>query len=159
MNVLVISDKHGDIENLNKVFNTKIEFSLIIHLGDYFRDAQRIEEIYPNIKVEYIYGNSDFMIGEVFAEKTLEINGVKLFLTHGHRYSVKWDYSKLYTKAEELSVDALLFGHTHIPYIEDRGSYKIINPGSLTDSSGEDGESYAVLEIVDKKINAKIFRI
>ena len=48
--------------------------------------------IFPAIPFEYIYGNSDFMIGEIPAEKNLEFFCKKIFLTHGHRYSLNWGY-------------------------------------------------------------------
>jgi hypothetical protein len=43
-------------------------FDMIIHLGDYLRDAEDLENEYPNIKVEYVYGNCDFMVGDTPSE-------------------------------------------------------------------------------------------
>ena len=45
---------------------------MVIHLGDYFRDADRLNNLFPNIRFEYVYGNSDFMIGNVPMEKVLK---------------------------------------------------------------------------------------
>src|SRR5687768_15935908 len=114
MKILVISDTHGETDKAKEAIEKNRDIDLIIHLGDYFRDAQKLSDLFPEIPVEYIYGNSDFMIGDVPAEKTLELDGKRIFITHGHRYSVKWDYNRLHKKAEELHADVLLFGHTHI---------------------------------------------
>lgn len=77
--ILVISDTHGDIEKARDVIRKNKNVSLIIHLGDYFRDAQKIRDEFPDIPIEYIYGNSDFMIDDTPAEKLLEYEGKKDF--------------------------------------------------------------------------------
>jgi uncharacterized protein len=157
MKIIVIGDTHGDIEKAEEAISKNKDADLIIHLGDYFRDAMRLSEIFPDIPMEYIYGNSDFMIEDVDAEKLLEYSGVKIFLTHGHRYSVKWGYEKLHEKAKEMNVDLLLFGHTHIADIIKNGSYSLINPGSTSDPRGNDyNETYAIIEIEGKEINSKL---
>jgi len=156
MKILVISDTHGEIDKAKEAIEDNSDIDLIIHLGDYFRDAQKLSDLFPAIPMEYIYGNSDFMIGDVPSEKLLEYKGKKIFITHGHRYSVKWDYEKLYKKAEETGADILLFGHTHVAELIKRDKYTIRNPGSTSDPRGEENESYAILEIKDGKLEAKI---
>lgn len=156
MKILVISDTHGDTNKAEEAIRTNKGINLIIHLGDYFRDAQKLSGLFPNIPIEYIYGNSDFMIEDVPAEKMLEIDGKKIFITHGHRYSVKWDYDKLYRKAEELQADLLLFGHTHIPDIVEKGRYFVLNPGSTSDPRDDSDESYAIIEIDNGRVAPKI---
>jgi len=158
MKILVISDTHGDIKKAEEVITkNKKDIDLIIHLGDYFRDAQKLSTIFPDIPIEYIYGNSDFMIENVPAEKVLEYYGKKILLTHGHRYSVKWDYSKLEKKAEEMHLDILLFGHTHVADMIEKAGCYFINPGSISDPRSDSSESYAIIEIKDGKVNPKLY--
>lgn len=89
MKILVVSDTHGDTDKAEEAIRyNKDSISMIIHLGDYFRDAQKLAEMFPEIPIEYIYGNSDFMIDGVPAEKMLNVCGKRIFMTHGHRYSV-----------------------------------------------------------------------
>ena len=156
MKILVFSDTHGDTGHAEEIIRNHDNIDLVIHLGDYFRDAQKLSSIFPHIPFEYIYGNSDFMIGDVPAEKILELNGKKILITHGHRYSVNWDYSKLHKKAEETKVDMVLFGHTHISYMEDRGKYILLNPGSISDPRDDKGESYGLITLDDKGIQPVI---
>jgi putative phosphoesterase len=156
MKILVISDTHGDIENVKKILANNDECEMVIHLGDYFRDALKLQELFPNFSYEYVYGNSDFMIGDIPIEKIIEVEGVKIFITHGHKYSVKWDFEKLYRKAENENVQALLFGHTHEAVFENKGNYFILNPGSTCDAKGMESESYAILEINNGEIKASI---
>ena len=156
MKILVISDTHGDIEKAREAIEDNPDLDLIIHLGDYFRDAQKLSDFFPHIPIEYIYGNSDFMIGDVPSEKILEFNGKRIFITHGHKYSVKWDYNKLCSKAEEMNADILLFGHTHIADMVRKKEYLLVNPGSISDPRDGEGESYLILEIDSKKVKTKI---
>jgi uncharacterized protein len=156
MKILVISDTHGDIDKAKNVIEDNCDIDIIIHLGDYFRDAQKLSDMFPDIPFEYIYGNSDFMIEDVPAEKTLEYGGKIVFITHGHRYSVKWDHSRLNKRAVEVNADLLLFGHTHIAEIITENKYILLNPGSISDPRGEENESYAIIEIDNDIINAKL---
>lgn len=156
MKILVISDTHGDTNRAEEAIRSNKEIGLIIHLGDYFRDAQKLSSLFPSIPMEYIYGNSDFMIDDVPAEKVLDVCGKKIFITHGHRYSVKWDYDKLFKKAEELHADMLLFGHTHVPDIIAKDSYYVLNPGSTSDPREASDESYAIIEIDNGNVVPKI---
>jgi putative phosphoesterase len=159
MRILVISDTHGDISKAEEAIKSNKDIGLIIHLGDYFRDAMKLSSMFPEIPFEYIYGNSDFMIENVQAEKLLDICGKKIFITHGHRYSVKWDYEKLFRKAEELSADMVLFGHTHCPDIVTRGRHFILNPGSTSDPREDSDESYAIIDIDNDQVKPRIYRI
>jgi phosphoesterase, MJ0936 family len=156
MRILVLSDTHGDTNKAEEAIRRNKGINLIIHLGDYFRDAQKLSNMFPEIPIEYIYGNSDFMIEDVPAEKMLEIDGKRIFITHGHRYSVKWDYDKLYKKAEEMNADVLLFGHTHIPDLIEKGKYYVLNPGSTSDPRDDSNESYAIIEIDSGKVEPKL---
>lgn len=156
--ILVISDTHGDTSLAEKVLEKHQDVDMVIHLGDYFRDADRLHELYPKIHFEYVYGNSDFMIGDVPMEKILEIEGQRILLTHGHRYSVKWGVDRLHTKANSENIQLLLFGHTHIAQLVHGPGYIILNPGSISDPRGEDDESYAIVVIDHAKINVELMK-
>lgn len=160
MKILVLSDTHGHTSKAEKAIKANREVDLIIHLGDYFRDAQKLSATFPEIPIEYIYGNSDFMIeNNVPAEKIIEVCGKRIFLTHGHRYSVKWDYERLISKAQEQNADILLFGHTHIPELIVNDRFYLLNPGSTSDPRADSDESYAIIEIDNDHVNPKICRV
>ena len=48
--------------------------------------------------------------------------------------------------AEKYDVDAVCFGHTHIPYYEEKNGIKYFNPGALKDNR------YGVLLIENKEL-------
>ncbi len=156
--ILVISDTHGDTTLAEKVIKKNQDVDIVIHLGDYFRDAYILNELYPGIRFEYVYGNSDFMIGSVPMEKVLEVEGQRILLTHGHRYSVKWGLEKLKDKAYNDNIQLLLFGHTHVSQVTHGAGFIILNPGSISDPRGGDEESYAIVIIDNKKIDVELKR-
>lgn len=149
--LLVFSDSHGSIDNCEEVINRfKYKVSGIIHAGDYARDAEDLESIYPDIPVYYVHGNTDY-ISRAPGEITFEIDGVRIFLTHGHEYYVKQEvhsgYRTLLNKAKIMEADLCVFGHTHVPVTELNLGVTLLNPGSIR-FNGE----YAVVEIEKGKV-------
>lgn len=159
MKVLVISDTHGYIYNARKAIDRNPGVQMVLHLGDYYRDALQLSQLYPNIKLEYVYGNCDMGVSGVCAEKVIEIEGKKIFMTHGHRYSVKWDHSRILEKAEENRADLVLYGHTHVSLIDSMKNILIVNPGSISESRSDRPESYAVLDISNGRISTDIIYV
>lgn len=159
MKVLVMSDTHGYIYNARRAIDRNPDVELVIHLGDYFRDAVQLSQLYPNIKFEYIYGNCDFGIQNFSTDKTLEIMGKRIFITHGHRYSVKWNYDNILDKASAEKAEVVLFGHTHVSVIDYVKNTLVINPGSISESRSSKPESYVILEITDEDIKSDIIYV
>ena len=103
---------------------------IVIHLGDYERDADIVRREFPEIAVYNVCGNCD-MVPSAPAEDTVPLGPVKAFITHGHLYGVDWgDYSRLGYAALERGAAIAMFGHTHEAANEDFGSVKLLNPGT-----------------------------
>jgi putative phosphoesterase len=156
MKVLVMSDTHGDIFNARQAIVSNADIDLVLHLGDFYRDAVKLSQLFPDIKMEYVCGNCDTGIAAPYAEKILEIGGKRIFMTHGHKYSVKWSYDRILAKAEEENADVILFGHTHIAFIDKINNILIINPGSISESRSSNFESYLIMEIMGDTIKTNL---
>ncbi|MDW7667869.1 MAG: metallophosphoesterase [Bacillota bacterium] len=156
MRIGVISDTHRRVEEIINNFENK-SFDLIIHLGDYIRDAEIIEEEL-NIKIVKVRGNSD--IREIHAEDEIvkKIKGKKILITHGHKYNIKFTFDNLYYRAQELDVDLVLFGHTHKPFNEKIDNILFFNPGSPTHPRNISKGTYGIIDI-NEDIDAKIISI
>ena len=65
----------------------------VFHLGDCERDTQRLGKEFPDLPLYRVCGNCD---REPVNPEVLQLtlDGVKFFLTHGHRYSVKYTLEK-----------------------------------------------------------------
>lgn len=154
--ILVVSDTHGNIEPIYE--NVKDEnLDLIIHLGDNWKDGFKLSEML-NTKISYVMGNCDYLYGEVDEEKLIEINGKRIFFTHGHRYGVKMNLTSLFYRGKELDADLVLYGHTHIPYLNESEGMIILNPGSPSLPRGRSSASYSILNI-DEEIKIDMIKI
>ncbi|MCT4599272.1 MAG: metallophosphoesterase [Vallitalea sp.] len=158
MKILIISDTHGNLSNVTKILKSIKNVNRIIHLGDNEKDAEELDVLY-NIPIDYVPGNCDFN-SYAPSEKILTLNGVRILITHGHYYNVKWEYDTIAKTAQDKKVDIVLFGHTHVALQKNIKEITLINPGSI--SLPRDGKrpSFAVLEIdADKKIHITIKKI
>lgn len=120
---------------------------MVLHGGDYLRDALTIKKAYPDIEFHCVAGNCD--VGAPNKEKIIEVCGKVIFLTHGDLYGVKQSYSKILYKAQEYNADIAVFGHTHIPYFEKIDDIILFNPGSVRYT-----RTYGVIEIEDGILRA-----
>lgn len=159
MKILVVSDTHRDIDGILKaVERMEVLPQLIIHLGDYAEDGESIEKN-TGIKVEIVRGNGDFFNKNYEDDKVIEVKGKKIFLTHGHKYNVRYGVMNLSYKAKELNADIALYGHTHVPLIIKDSDIMIMNPGSPSYPRGLDrARTYGLIEIEDR-VNMKIEKI
>ena len=99
MRILVLSDSHGCVEPMERCVE-RVQPQVILHLGDCVRDAQRLEERYPDIPLLGVPGNCDYA-PTVPQMLTLEFDGVRIFATHGHLFGVKRELTALADAARE----------------------------------------------------------
>ncbi len=151
---LVISDTHGDIFTAKDLIKMYPQINGIIHLGDFYKDAVILKTRFPDIEYFMVPGNCDFVF-DTPTDVVIEVEGKRILITHGHRYDVKSSIGRLEAKAVTERVDAVLFGHTHIPYIEVRSQILFVNPGSLSHSRGSGAKTYVLLEVSSKGIEAR----
>ena len=128
MKILVFSDSHGRLGPMLDAIETE-KPQRVFFLGDNYRDGQALADAYPDLPVELVRGNCDWVKGP--DELVVETAGLKFLLTHGHRYYVKSGTSQLARAAREMGVDVACFGHTHEGLnMPDRGVW-LFNPGTV----------------------------
>ena len=160
MKIMCISDIHGNIECLNKAiekFKEENADKLII-LGDfsgyYFSSSDfEVAEILNNMagSIIAVKGNCDsseadslfnFDLGYL---KTIDVNGIKVTLTHGHMYNRN--------NLPDNCGDIFWSGHTHVGNIEKINGKIIANPGSISKPRGGTKKSYIIID--EEKIELK----
>lgn len=150
MKILVLSDSHSSLRFMRQCVQ-KLKPDTVIHLGDYYDDAQTLEEEFPNLVFHKVPGNCDQYRCSPFAKRILNypVGGVRLYMTHGHTHNVKMTLSLLLADARKGKSQAVLYGHTHIPdcHQEEDGLW-VLNPGSCGHSAG----SVGVIETRDGQI-------
>ncbi len=152
MRILLFSDSHGDIHSMAKAIGKNHKADMIIHLGDCVSDILKIMEQYGNYRYEFVQGNNDWSRGYPL-EKTLELEGRRIFITHGHQYNVKYDYQRIAARGHAVNADAVFFGHTHEPEEFFSDGMLVLNPGSVSGSGRQAKRStYSLLEISGEKL-------
>ena len=109
MRILVLSDSHGCVEPMEQCVE-RVQPQVILHLGDCVRDAQRMEERYPQIPLLGVPGNCDYG-GLDQPERLTELGGGRILMMHGHTRHVKSGPMAAIYAARECGADILLFGN------------------------------------------------
>lgn len=146
MRIGVVSDSHGNLYMLDKAIKLMGDIDVLIHLGDHSKDAINVNKKY-SYELVYVAGNNDYAKPED-AERMVVIGGKRIFLTHGHRYSVALGLLQLGYKATELGAEIVLFGHTHRYLVDNNNGVFYLNPGSVS-RPRDQHSSAAVLTISD----------
>jgi len=154
MRILVLSDSHGNLSNMERAVDLTRP-DRIFHLGDCWRDAERLHECFPELPLEQVPGNCDFRPAEL-PERLLILEGKRLLLCHGHTYGVKESLAAAARAAQAQNIDLFLFGHTHRPFRDLRGNSLLVNPGSIGDYSQP---SYALVRLEDGGLEAEVLRL
>ncbi|MDP4091877.1 MAG: metallophosphoesterase [Bacillota bacterium] len=158
MKILVFSDSHGYIENMNSAIKLNSDADMIIHLGDCTKDIFKVMDKHPGYRYEFVRGNNDWL-PDIPAEKQLDICGMKILLTHGHQYGVKSGYGSLQKKCTALNYNAVFFGHTHMTEDIFSEGLLMINPGSISLPVYPAKPTYCTAEISKGKINVKFLPV
>lgn len=136
MRLLLVSDTHGKTEKLAGLLETyKNSVAYVCHMGDYSSDLSRFEKKYPNLKMVYVNGNTDYafygQVEETISVEPKEGTLKKILVVHGHKFGVKTSYDRLLYYAKEKQVHGVFFGHTHKAACFLQDGVFCMNPGSL----------------------------
>jgi len=156
MRIAIVSDSHDNIPNIQKFLNwvnkNNIDpvrnknsngVELIIHCGDLAAPAIIVEELGPKFKkpIHFIHGNvADRELNEKISADFNHIT------CHGDTGEIEVDNKKIAfnhypDEAKELArsgqYDLIFYGHSHIPWEEQIGKTKLLNPGTLAGMFGK----------------------
>lgn len=158
MNILVISDTHGELNKVMEMYNrlnSACKFDLILHCGDFASDAIALRKM-VDCEIVYVQGNCDGCEREDI--QIVETPAGKIMITHGHMENVNYGLENLMFRAKELGCVCACYGHTHIPVNEMANGVRIVNPGSLTRPLGGSVPSCAIMVATEKGITASIMK-
>ena len=131
MLIAIISDTHKNQRSIDiaKKHIKEANTDIIIYLGDCIEDVEHFKEEF-NGKIYAVEGNCD-NLNKYPKEDILEVNGKKIYFTHGDLYGVKHGLDNLRLKGKAVGADIVLFGHTHQPLKEEKNGMLLMNPGSI----------------------------
>jgi len=123
--------------------------NLTVHLGDGAFDLRRLQSEFPEIPMLGVKGNCDLGItGDT--SRTITLEGVKIFMAHGHIYGVKQGYDTAIDVARNVGANLLLFGHTHRAEYMMVSGIHLLNPGSIAEGC------YATAELKDGTVFCRL---
>ncbi len=154
---LVFSDSHGQNDNMLEIIreqNKDIEG--VIHLGDIEGDISRLQNAVSG-SVYIVRGNCDWS-SRAPESQVVCLHGHTIALTHGHRQRVNYGIDVLKYWAMEKKADIVMYGHTHVPFLEQSYALTVLNPGSISRPRQSDyRKTYAVVEFLKHgEVNTQI---
>lgn len=160
MKIGILSDSHVyDWDDLPKKAVDFLEvMDLIVHAGDY-TGKKFLDKLMNLRNFRGVYGNMDpHAVREQLPEKViLELKGFRIGIIHPSEGGSPFGLEKRIKEKFE-HVDAIIFGHTHLPKNEVIDGVLYFNPGSITGKFPSRHKTFGVLEI-DKKMKGKIVRL
>jgi uncharacterized protein len=124
---------------------------MILHAGDVgaMSVLRELEGIAP---VHAVYGNCDDPAFGLRQSIALTIGGLRVHVSHGHEVGSPTP-ERLTAR---YTADVIVFGHTHKPLIEQRGTTLVVNPGAAGPRRFNLLPSVAILRIEDGNARGEI---
>ena len=138
MLVAVFSDSHGYIEPMCAAIEEH-KPDLVLHLGDTSRDAEELRRLYPTLDIRFVRGNCDGWGTDAPEFLQFNIDALPIYMTHGHRQSVKTTLDSLANTVHFSGAKLGLFGHTHQSEYKKKGDVVLFNPGAIRGTPGSYG--------------------
>ena len=142
MKILVFSDSHGRLGAMLDAIERERP-RRVFFLGDHYRDGQALADAYPDLPMELVRGNCDW--DKAPDELLVEAEGVRFFLTHGHRFHAKQGTDRLVEEGKRRGAAVVCFGHTHQALSQPEGGVWLLNPGTAGGVNNRSG--YAVVTV------------
>ncbi|MGN1195042.1 MAG: YfcE family phosphodiesterase [Acutalibacteraceae bacterium] len=132
MDILVVSDSHGIVNNLTRIIEREKECKTVFFLGDGARDIEYCKSRFPDRRFICVKGNNDWG-SENEDEAYKYIEGNTIVAVHGHLFGVRYGLYELVSKAESVRANVALYGHTHVAGVDCISGISLINPGAVCD--------------------------
>lgn len=129
----IVSDTHGNLEAVRRVAYRFLEAGVdqVIHLGDDYADIGELSAAgLQVIAVPGLYC-PEYCASHIPRRRIESFNGVQVLLTHTPCRHSSDQADDLDPENCPPGVSVVLYGHTHIPRIQEQGRVLRINPGHL----------------------------
>jgi uncharacterized protein len=125
---------------------------LVLHAGDLIA-ASLLDELALYAPVRTVKGNVD--PPEVDLPETLEFDfgGARIAMIHdsGRKEGRRRRLARRFPDAR-----VVVFGHSHIPFLEDEDGLLLLNPGSPTDKRRQPDRTFALLHAEGGRVRAEV---
>ena len=157
----VISDTH--IQDLRQgarladhlLQNWFADVDMILHAGDVVNPS--FLDLFDGLTVHAVRGNMDPSVPGIPVKRVLIVEGFRIGLIHGWGAPATLE-QRLVQEFNGLSVDCLVYGHSHVPVCHHAHGMLLFNPGSAADRRGQPAHTVGILE-VGESIEGRIIAI
>ncbi len=125
---------------------------LILHAGD-LMDPALLEELAAYAPVQAVRGNLDPPNLDLPETLEFELGGARVALIHDSGPK-KGRRARLRRRFPDARV--VVFGHSHIPLLEDEDGLMLLNPGSPTDKRRQPHRTFALLRANEGEVRAEL---
>jgi uncharacterized protein len=128
---------------------------LILHAGD-LMDPTLLDELAAYAPVRAVRGNLDPPEARLPETVEFEFGGVRIAMIHdsgpkkGRRNRMRWRFP---------GARVVVFGHSHIPWLEDEEGFLMLNPGSPTDRRRQPEHTFALLWAENAEVRAEVLAL
>lgn len=144
----VFSDSHGRDEKMLEIIKKNKDTAGVFHLGDIEHGGDRLRNSIQG-PVYIVKGNCDWS-SRAPEFQVFELHGHRIAMTHGHRQHVNMGVDMLKYWAMEKEADLVMYGHTHVPFVEQSSALTVLNPGSISRPRQSDHiPTYATVEFAE----------
>lgn len=146
----VLSDTHlGDSEAaraflLHLVEEVLAPLDMLLHVGDLV--APGLMDVFAGYPLHAVRGNMDPAQVDVPLKKVIHVGGFTIGMIHGWGPPEGIE-ERICGEFTGVSLDCLVYGHSHRPACHRRADVLFFNPGSATDRRDMDYHSVGLLEI------------
>lgn len=158
MRAVVLADTHipRRAKELPEALRPHLELAdAILHAGDVM-DPAILEELAGHAPTYAVHGNLDQSETALPETVELDLGGARLAMIHdsGRKEGRRKRMVRRFPDAR-----VIVFGHSHIPHLEDVDGLMLLNPGSPTDKRRQPDHTFAVLEANRGEVEARILTL
>lgn len=141
------------------LLNALADADRILHAGDHTDPfvLDRLESLAPT---DAVAGNNDppELRDRLGLARIVEVEDVRIGLTHGHHGPGRTTPERAWRAFADAEppVQAIAFGHSHQPMIEQRDGIWLLNPGSPTDRRRQPAFSFMVLVVNGNRLRPNL---
>lgn len=161
LRIAVLSDTHlPDTDDAHVFLHHLIDdvlapVDMILHAGDLV--APELLQAFADYPFHAVRGNMDPPVPGVPIKKVIDVDGFIIGMIHGWGAPDGIE-ERIVEEFSDVSLDCLVYGHSHQPVCYRRDGILYFNPGSATDRRNMAYHSVGLLE-VGSEINGTIIRL
>jgi uncharacterized protein len=128
---------------------------LILHAGD-LMDPTLLDDVAAHAPVLAVRGNLDPPAARLPEVLRFEFGGVSIAMIHdsGRKKGRRNRMKRRFPDAR-----VVVFGHSHIPWLEDEEGLLLLNPGSPTDRRRQPEHTFALLRVDGGEVRAEMLAL